>query len=116
MDVALALWSESPLYFTVSVYRPTLPGVNFTEQLDTSLFSVMWQTVDEKLPFRLLEKVAVPDGFISVPGLVSATVTMHVVGFPTLNGAVHAKAVETLRLPTVSMKLAELPKWTLSPT
>jgi len=90
-------------------------GLNITEQLAVVPLLERVQAVDEKLPGRLLENVAVPPGAIGVPGLVSVTVTVHVVGLKTSKGGAHDRVVETLRVPTVSRKLEALPEWLLSP-
>lgn len=90
-------------------------GVNVTEQLAASPLSERVQDADENLPGWLLANATVPAGVIGVPGLVSTTMTVHVIGLSMWNGDVHDRVVEVLRLSTVRMKLAALPKWVLSP-
>jgi len=90
-------------------------GVNVTEQLDTSLFSEMEQEPGEKSPGWLAENFAVPVAVIGLPGLMSITVTVHVMCLPTLNGDMQDNVVETPRVVTVSWVFALLATWTLSP-
>jgi hypothetical protein len=89
--------------------------VNVTEQLAVVPLPESGQVADEKLPAWLLANVAVPAGVIGVPGLVSTTVTVHVIGLWERNGDAHDRAVEILRVPTVSTRLALLTMWLLSP-
>jgi hypothetical protein len=91
-------------------------GVNVTEQVTMSLFSLREQALAENLPGWLLENFTFPEGVIRLPGLVSKTVTVHVVGVLMWNGDVHDRLLDVLRFSAVITKLAgALAKWVLSP-
>ena len=66
------------------------------------------QLVAEKVPEPLLEKETEPVGVIGVPGLVSVTVTVHVIGVPCLYGLAHETDTETPRFAIVREALVEL--------
>ena len=55
-------------------------GVKVTWQLDVAPLPARVQLGEENAPGPLLEKVTAPMGVIGVPGPVSVTVTVHVVG------------------------------------
>ena len=72
--------------------------------------------VPVKVPAPLLARVAVPPGVMSVPGEVSLTVTVHVVGEFTVTGeGAHTTVVVVVRTVTVTAVLAELDEWFVSP-
>jgi hypothetical protein len=90
--------------------------VKVTEQVTMSLLSSREQLVDENLPGWLLANVTSPEACIGEPGLVSTTVTVHVVGSLMRCGEVHEIVVDVLRFSAVITKLAAgLAKWMLSP-
>ena len=71
-------------------------------------------------PPPLVLKLAAPLGVIGVPGELSVTVALHVVGPFSMSGlGVQLTLVEVERLLTVSAKLPELllvlPRWNASP-
>ena len=66
------------------------------------------QLVEENAPGPLLEKLTIPIGVMGVPGLISFTVTVHVVGVLRANGVEHETETDTTRFNIVSEVWAEL--------
>ena len=83
-------------------------GVKVTWQLAVAPFPVGVQLAWENAPGPLLEKATAPVGVIGVPGLVSVTVTVHVVGVLCLYGLEHDRETETPRFAMVSPPPVEL--------
>ena len=86
-------------------------GVNVTWQLALTPVPDRRQLVAENTPAPLLENVTVPLGVMGVPGELSISVTVQVVGMPWVYGLVHDMETETLRLTMVSDQWAELDAW-----
>ena len=66
------------------------------------------QLVEENVPGPLLEKLTAPVGVMGVPGAMSFTVTVHVVGVLRANGVEHETETDTTRLNMASEVWAEL--------
>jgi hypothetical protein len=109
------VWFASPPYLAVIVYEPVADGVNLTVQLAVAPVPERVQVVEENEPAALLEKVTVPVGVTGVPGLVSVTVTLHLVAVPDLNGAVQTSVLVVVRLSAVTLKVPLLFVWSVSP-
>lgn len=76
----LAEWSASPAYFAITLTVPVWLGVNFTWHVAEAPLPERVHVAEENVPGLLLEKATFPVGVTAVPGLVSVTVTVHVVG------------------------------------
>lgn len=92
---------------------PTALGVNVTEQVPADNV----QLAELKVPAApALVKATVPVGVMAVPGEVSVTVAVHVVGWliATVEGE-HTTVVEVVRSVTVIVVVPELARWFVSP-
>ena len=62
-----------------------MAGVKVTEQVADAPVPDREHVVEEKAPDLLAEKVTIPVGVAAVPGPLSVTVAVHVVGEPLTN-------------------------------
>jgi len=102
--LVLVAWVESPPYAPVIAAEPLVLAVKVTEQLPDTRAHV-FELNEPVTPTWL--KVTVPVGVVTVPGDVSVTVAVHVVGAPiaTLEGE-HETAVLVERRLTVTLVAA----------
>jgi len=102
--LVLVAWVESPPYAPVIAAEPLVLPVKVTEQLPETKAHVV--ELNEPVTPTWL-KVTVPVGVVTVPGDVSVTVAVHVVGVPiaTLEGEHETAAVVERRF-TVTLAAA----------
>ena len=87
-----------------------------TEQLAEGPAPLSVQGLPVKLPAPLEEKLTEPVGVIGVPGLVSATVAVHVVEpFTGTAFGLQLTLVEVVRVLTVIVVVPVLVAWLVSP-